>query len=130
MDSQNSDGDWTALHDLAVVYIALAHQADDDLSQKELDAISRKMAEWLPAAIPDDVRVIVEEALRTYAATDQRSLVRGAIQRLKVIVPAHQRAAIFADLEYIARADDIVLVEEKAIIAELASAWDTELAGL
>ena len=129
MDSHLSDGEWTALHDLAIVYIALAHQSDDDLDHNELDAIARKVAEWLPAAIPDDVGAIVAEALRSYAEDRERSIMRDAVLRLKASVPAHQRAAIVADLEYIARADDVVLVEEKAIIAELARAWDVELAG-
>ncbi len=130
MSSQLTEGQWTALHDLAVVYIALAHQSDDDLVQREIDAISRKLAEWLPAALPEDVSAIVGEALHRYAADDPRPLLSEAISRLKVSVPSHQRAAIFADLEYIARADDVLLVEEKAIIAELASAWGTELADL
>ncbi len=130
MDSQTSEGDWTPIHDLATVYIALAHRSDDDLSQTELDAIARKLGEWLPAAIPGEVTTIVSDALRAYADDDAIQLVRDAVARLKVRVPPHQRAAIFADLEYIARADDIVLVEEMAIIAELASAWGIELAGL
>jgi hypothetical protein len=130
MDAEASGDTWTAVNDLALVYIALAHQSDDDLSQKELDAIARKLAEWLPAAIPGDVGAIVGDALRTYADGDEVELVREAVARLKVAVPPHQRAAIFSDLEYIARADDVMLVEERAIIAELADAWGMKVAGL
>jgi len=130
MDSHVPDSGWTPLHDLAVLYIALAHQSDDDLSQQELDAIAKKLSEWLPAAIPGDVGAIVAEALRTYAVGDERSLVREAVARLRISVPPHQRAAIFSDLEYIARADNVVLVEERTLIAELANAWDVEIAGL
>ena len=130
IDAHASDSEWTPLHDLALVYIAMAHQSDDDLSQAELNAIARKLAEWLPAAIPGDVNAIVGGALRTYAEGDVRTLVRDAVARLKVSVPPHQRTAIFSDLDYIARADDVVLVEEMAIIAELASAWGIEFAGM
>ena len=130
MDSEESEGTWTPLHDLAVLYIAMAHQSDDDLSQTELDAIGRKLAEWLPAAIPGDVGAIVRDALRAYADGNVRDLVSEAVARLKVAVPPHQRTAIFADLEYIARADDVMLVEERAIIAELAEAWGIEVSNL
>jgi hypothetical protein len=130
MGSESLDGEWTPLHDLTVVYIALAHRSDDDLSQKELDAIAHKLSEWLPAAIPGDVNAIVSDALRAYAEGDALGLVRDAVARLKVSVPPHQRPAILSDLEYIARADDVVLVEEVTIIAELAGAWDIEVAGM
>lgn len=126
MDSHTSETDWTPVHDLALIYLALAHQADAELSQAELDAITKKLGEWLPAALPSDVVIVVSEALHIYARGADPQLLRNAVERVKRNVPMHQRAAIVADLEYVARADQIVLVEEKAIIAELAAAWGVE----
>ncbi len=126
MDSHESADAWTVVHDLALVYLALAHQADDDLSQRELDAIVKKLAEWLPAALPADVVIIVSESLQAYARGLDASAITAAVGRIKRAVPLHQRAALIADLEYVAEADRIVLVEEKTIIAELARAWGVE----
>lgn len=130
MNSQSADSEWTPVHDLALIYLALAHRADDELSQRELDAITRKLGEWLPASLPSDVVIIVSEALHVYARGVDDRLLSNAVARIKETVPQHQRAAIIVDLEYVARADDVMLVEEKAIISELARAWDVEPASV
>ena len=126
MNSQTTETEWTPVHDLALIYLALAHRADDELSQRELDAITKKLAEWLPAALPSDVVIIVSEALHVYARGADDHLISRAVARVKQAVPQHQRSAIITDLEYVARADDVMLVEEKAIISELARAWGVE----
>ncbi len=126
MNTHHTQSEWTPVHDLALVYLMLAHRADDDLSQSELDAITKKLSEWLPAALPSDVVVLVSEALHVYASGIGDDALLKAVERIKAAVPLHQRAALVADLEYVARADDVMLVEEKAIISELASAWGIE----
>jgi uncharacterized tellurite resistance protein B-like protein len=123
IDGDGPPGSWSRIHDLAIVYIALAHGSDRDLTQPEIDAISRKLGEWLPAALPSDVVVILSEALRVYADGPHPDVVDAAEARIREAVPAHQRDAIIGDLEYIAKADNVVLVEERAIIDRLARVW-------
>ncbi len=126
MNTHHTESEWTPVHDLALVYLMLAHRADDELSQSELDAITKKLSEWLPAALPSDVVVIVSEALHIYASGVANDALAKSVERIKHAVPGHQRAALVADLEYVARADNVMLVEEKAIISELAAAWGIE----
>lgn len=126
MNTHHTESGWTPVHDLALVYLMLAHRADDELSQSELDAITKKLSEWLPASLPSDVVVIVSEALHVYAAGLESDALTKSVDRIKAAVPRHQRAALVADLEYVARADNVMLVEEKAIISELAAAWGIE----
>ena len=116
-------GAWSRVHDLAIVYISLAHGSDRDLTQAEIDAIARKLGEWLPAALPSDVVVVLSEALRRYAEGPEADVVEASVTRIRESVPAHQRDAIISDLEYIAQADNVVLVEERAIIERLTRAW-------
>ena len=126
MNTQFTETDWTPVHDLALVYLMLAHRADDELSQKELEAITRKLSEWLPASLPSDVVIIVSEALHVYAKGVDDKMISHAIARIRDADPRHQRAALIADLEYVALADNVFLVEEKAIISQLAAAWGVE----
>jgi hypothetical protein len=63
------------------------------LSQEEIDAITLKLAEWLPAALPSDVLNVVGDALTAYAE---------------------------------GLSDEVVLVEEKALIARLAERWSVD----
>lgn len=115
------------LHGLGLVYLALAHQADHDIVPAELEAIGKKLKEWVPDARPHEVDAVVQEVLRRYAAGPADEVVAEAVEVVRQAVPAHQRAALVADLHYVARADGVMLVEEKEIIARLARAWGVPL---
>ncbi len=115
-------GDWTPLHDLALVYLAVAHQPDRAIAAPEREAIAKKIKEWLPEAREADVDAVVREALRVYADARDETAVTRALASLKSAVPSHQRAALLADLRYIACADGVMLVEERALIERIAHA--------
>lgn len=114
---------WTPVHDLALVYISVAHRSDGELQRAEVDAITRKLAEWLPSALPSDVLNVVDEALRRYASGETHELLEQSIERVVSVVPVHQRPSVIRDLEYVAAADNVVLVEERQLIASLAERW-------
>ena len=115
-------GDWTPLHDLALVYLAVAHQPDRDIAEPEREAIAKKVKEWLPEAREADVAAVVREAFRVYAEAFDEATMARALASLRSAVPPHQRAALLADLRYIACADGVMLVEERAFIERIARA--------
>ncbi len=126
LSSADDNDDFKPIHHLALVYVALAHQSDKILSDVELDAIRKKISEWLPNALPADVHEVVEHALKIYARGPEDEVTARAIDVVQKSVPMHQRSALLADLIFVAMADNVILVEERAIIERLARAWGIE----
>ncbi|WP_457651190.1 tellurite resistance TerB family protein [Rhodocaloribacter sp.] len=122
LEAGRTAGDWTPLHDLALVYLAVAHQPDRDIAEPEREAIAKKIKEWLPEAREADVSAVVREAFRVYAEAFDEATMARALASLKSAVPSHQCAALLADLRYIACADGVMLVEERALIERIARA--------
>ncbi len=120
----NGDQGWSPLHDLALVYFALAHQTDHDLVPDEIEAINAKIGEWMPAAMPEDVVSVVRTALNRYSENADLETLNRSVISVRDSTPAHQHQALLSDLHYIAASDGVVLVEEKAIIEKLAVAWN------
>ena len=56
---------WSVLHDLAYIYLVLAHATDHDLSAREKQVILDKLREWEPSTA--DVRATLDAALARYA---------------------------------------------------------------
>ena len=84
-----SAGAWTPVHDLALVYLAVAHQPDRDITAPELEAIAKKVKEWLPEARAAEGAAVVREALRVYAdASDGALLTRALSSRPSARRPA------------------------------------------
>lgn len=122
----DGETDFTPIHHLALVYLALAYQSDKDLAEVEIEAIRKKISEWLPNALPADVSEVVDKALKKYAQGPEDVVTARAIDVVQKSVPMHQRSALLADLIFVAMADDVILVEERAIIESLARAWGIE----
>ena len=116
---------WTPIHDLVLIYITLAHRTDQSLSRDEVEAIAKKIGEWLPNASDEIIEHILHEAMRVYQERGARTF-DDALTAVKVSVPAYQRVAILDDLRYIADADGVLLVEERVMIEKIAQAWDCD----
>ncbi len=119
-------GAWTPLHDLALLYVTLAHRTDGDLSRPEIRAITEKIGEWMPDADAETLRRILHEVLRVYERQPEGRRFEDAVEAVRKAVPPHQRAAVLDDLRYIAEADGVVLVEERVMIEALAKAWEED----
>ena len=118
-----AEGDgWTPVHDLVLIYLALAHGTDEALSRKEVDAITEKVGEWLLNADRETLRGILHEVMAVYEAPEGRTFDE-AVASISRTVPAFQRRAILDDLHYIAGADGVLLVEERVLIERVAKAW-------
>jgi uncharacterized tellurite resistance protein B-like protein len=117
------DEQWTPIHDLALVYLSVAHRSDNDLSDAEIEAIVQKISEWMPNAGDKDVRRIVQDAMTAYVQGPDKRLLDDSVSAVGRVVPEHQRASILADLQFVADADGVLLDREREMIDALARTW-------
>ena len=125
--STDGNDQWTPVHDLALIYVTLAHRTDDDLSDDEISAIATKLNEWIPEAPEDEVLRVVQDALTVYVQGPDKRMFTEAVESVRDRVPRHQLSALLSDLSYVASADGRMLEEEKQIIAQLAQAWSVQV---
>lgn len=119
---QDDEG-WTLVHDLGFIYVTLAHKTDGVLSREEVNAILTKLGEWMPNANADDLRIVLHDVLVAYGHPDEEGTFQRAVEAVQEHLPVHQRAAVLADLQYVAQADGVLLVEERVLIEQLIQAW-------
>lgn len=117
----------TLLHDLALLYLGLAHGADDDLDPQETMEIAAKLRRWQPDKDPALIDHVIREATLTYlnGANDQR--MSEAVQVLGGQLGKPLLKAILGDLVDIARADGVVVEGERHFINDIADAWNLEI---
>jgi uncharacterized tellurite resistance protein B-like protein len=126
--SPNSEANgWTTIHDLALIYLHLAHQTDGELSDAEVHAIARKLSEWIPDA--DEARVlgVVQESVQAYIQGSEKRLFEDSVKALERCMPSHQRSAMFEDLHFVANADGGMSQHERDTIERLARLWRVKL---
>ncbi len=116
----------TLLHDLALLYLGLAHGADEDLNPAEARQISASLRRWQPDKDPKLIDHVIREATLTYLNGANTDRVREAVNVLKRALPQEVRTTILHDLSDIARADGEILSEEKDFILQLANEWDLD----
>ncbi|ARA91850.1 MAG: hypothetical protein D6685_00160 [Bacteroidetes bacterium] len=116
------------LRQLAYLYLVLAHGSDDYLTSAELDVIVERLGARRPDLDPAEVQDIVTEALAAYLDAEEphRPALEAVIALRDHLTPA-QRRAVLEDLVQIARADGLVLDDERALLLRLASHWDINL---
>lgn len=125
MRTSNDD----TLHHLALLYLALAHGADDYLSDSELQAVVHQLEERFDQSLLSrPVRDIVIDALSVCLDTpDPDELVARAMNHLREVLSVAEREAYLNDLADVARADGIVMQDERGVLASLARCWDVSL---
>lgn len=112
------------LRDLALIYIALAHGTDQDLSEIEVDVISQNLRAWQTEVTQETVLSAIKDALEDYTQESARVEVERAVRRVRDEIDQERRELIVDDLTEIAMADDKFLHEEGTFIGELARLWD------
>jgi uncharacterized tellurite resistance protein B-like protein len=120
------DGGWTPLHDLALVYLMLVHGTDHNLTINEVEAMTRKLSEWMPDKSEADMFIVVQGAMNVYGDGTDQKVKDEAVESLKQYVPEHQRKALIDDLEYLAKSDGVVLDEERKLIDRLRESFGVE----
>jgi uncharacterized tellurite resistance protein B-like protein len=117
---------WGVLHDLAYIYLVLAHGTDNELSQQEMQVMLRRLREWQPQYSEARVRSVLHSAMESYADGPVDAAFQHAIERVKVVLPHEQRMAALHDLIQIANADGLFLDNEEDLINSLLSAWEVD----
>lgn len=122
----NSKDTWTRLHDLAMVYLALAYGTDKILSDEELDTIVESLKVWDSSLSHQEVQELVIETMAVFLESNSNEEVIDCINSLKKTLSKDQRVRALKDVVDIARADGIVLGSEHNLISVLASVWEVK----
>lgn len=121
-----NDEPWGVLHDLAYIYLVLAHGTDQDLSETEVQVMLNKLREWQPEAPTDDVRRMLRLAMTEYSQGPDEARLEKAIASVRSAMPREQRMAALNDLVKIANADGVFLDDEEDLINRLQTEWDVD----
>lgn len=118
--------EWTVAHDLALIYLALTHGADDDLDASEVDAMSQKLRGWNAYFKTDGVKKIMEDVMLVYVGTSGDQMLEASIASVADEMSKPSRIAILNDLADIATADGAVAMGEVDFIQQLARDWGVD----
>lgn len=118
--------DWTVTHDLALIYLALTHGADEELDSSEVEAMSRKLQEWHDNFGIDRIKSIMREVMLVYMGSSGEQMLEAAIASVADEMPKSMRIAILNDLADIASADGAIVMGEVDFIQQLARDWHVD----
>ncbi len=118
---------WGLLHDLALIYLVVAHSADDELADEEIQVLLERLKGWQPDAYEAEARAIVREALQLYAAEPDEEVYGQAMKAIKDTFSPIQHILVLDDLNEIASADGHVTENERVLIRTLAEAWGVKV---
>ncbi len=112
---------WSLLHDIGLLFVALAHGGDAELTADESAVMLKRLRAWQPEKSEEAAYDVLREALGEYSRNE--AALRRAIESVNSMVPTVQRLLLLEDLMCIADADGATTVHEKEIIQNLARAW-------
>ena len=124
--SNQSYSDWTVTHDLALIYLALTHGADEDLDSAEVDAMARKLREWHDSFEVERIKKIMQDVMLVYVGASGDQMLEAAIASVADSMPKPTRIAILNDLADIATADGTIVMGEVDFIQQLARDWGVD----
>lgn len=124
---QRQGENWGLIHELAFLYIVVAHSADDDLSDEEIALILDRLQDWDTELDEDEVREVFRRALQVYAEGPGHSLIEGSVGALKEALPLVQRLTALDDLLMVAQADGALSDTDRELLLNLAQAWEVNI---
>ncbi|MFB6246977.1 MAG: TerB family tellurite resistance protein [Salinibacter sp.] len=124
---QREGEDWGLIHELTFLYIVVAHSADNDLSDREIETILDRLQEWEPDRSREALRDVFRRALQVYADQPEAALIEDSVEALKEALPLVQRLTALDDLNTVAQADGALSANERELILNLAQAWDVNV---
>ena len=122
-----NDPEWSVMHDIALMYIIMAHSTDGDLTDSEITAMIERLGEWEPELQTEQLRSILRTALEYYAQGPDRADIQDSVGAIKEALSRSQRLIILDDLITIARADGEVNDQEKDVLENLSNAWRIDI---
>jgi len=121
------DPAWSVMHDIALMYLIMAHGTDGSLSDVEIKTMIERLGEWEPGLDEEAIRSILRTSLEYYAQSPNENDIKDSVLAIKNALPRAQRLVVLDDLVTIAKADGTVKVGEKEIIEMLSSAWNVDV---
>lgn len=128
LNQDESNAGWNLVHDVTLVYVAIAHHTDGQLTDHEMNAIQKKLGEWLPDATEDEILDIIRQVTTTFAQESIDREFASSVQAIKKALPVSQLAALYDDLIEIATADGRIHEMERSLIADLSKEWSVSIA--
>lgn len=116
----------TLLHDLALLYLGLAHGADESLDPAETKQIAASLRRWQPDKDPALIDHVIREATLTYLNGTTSERMKETVRVLRDALSQDLRRVILQDLAEIARADGEILSEERNFISTIAADWNLD----
>lgn len=126
-DGDGLDSDWDLIHQMAFIYVVVAHSTDNELSSDEIAAIVERVREWDASLDDEDARDIVRDALAFYAQEPDEDVLGQTIMTIKNSLAPMRRLILLDDLYYIAYADGTFNENERDMITSLAEAWGVSI---
>jgi len=117
---------WSVLHDIALMYVVLAHGSDNRLSEKELGAMMIRLGVWQPDLSEDEIRNVLRETIQFYSTGPSQEDLNDSAEAIRETLSKAQRLDVLADLAFIAEADGPVTAHESEIIELLAGIWKVD----
>ena len=114
------------MHDLTLIYLALAHGTDADMDPSEAEEIQRKLKVWFPDVNPSVVQKTTEEVMLVYMGGSREAMVELSAASLREVLVKDERIGVLNDLADLASADGIIVPNEVFFIQKLAQYWDVE----
>lgn len=122
-----NDPEWSVMHDIALMYLIMAHSSDGELVDVEIKAMLERLGEWEPDLSEEDLRGILRTALKYYGQSPDREDIQDSINSIKDALRRSQRLIILDDLITIAKSDGDVSDEERDIAESLSAAWHIDV---
>ena len=125
--------DWTILHELGYIYLFLAFNTDEDLSDDEWNVIGDKIRDWIEEDDPNDwkLKKIMDAVVDKYKKSDE--LVeqgidpsKDAIFSIKEKLTTEQLKRVVKDMVEISKADGTVHELEKRCVQMLCGVWEAD----
>ena len=126
MSRSSGPSQWSVLHDVALIYLALAHGTDLEIDPSEQATMVEKLNAWYPEAGAWRVRQVLQEVMLTYLGEHSRQMVDAAIASIKASMSKKERVGVLNDLAELATADGVVVPGEVSFIRQVARYWEVE----
>ena len=122
-----SSESWTLVHDIGLIYLALAHGTDTELSDSELDVMIQEMRRWRPSLSEAEAKEMIMECLSIYLSDDRDKELKRAIITIRRDADSNKKIAVLNDMVDLAEADGIVLFTEKQLVKSLSKIWEVDI---
>jgi len=118
---------WSLLHDIALIFLVVAHGSTNSLSPDEITTMIARIGEWQSDLDDASIRDVLRVVLEYYAQQPTRDDLETSILAIRDAFPRVQRLAVLNDLVTIAEADDVINEYEIEMISMLAKAWKLDI---